>query len=125
MIFTRDMNDGRNIFVFGSNEGGIHAGGAAREAANHWGAKMGNGVGREGQSFAIPTMDDDFKPLPLDEIRHYVNDFFNYTRQHMELKFLVTAIGTGICGYAHEQIAPLFKDAPANCVLPDEWKDLV
>ena len=38
------------IFVFGSNLAGIHAGGAARVAYERFGAIMGQGVGIQGQS---------------------------------------------------------------------------
>ena len=39
-----------DIFVFGSNLEGIHAGGAARVAYEKFGAEWGNGVGPHGQS---------------------------------------------------------------------------
>ena len=122
MIFTPDMNDGDTIFVFGSNEDGLHAGGAAKQAELHWGALRNVGFGHVNYSFAIPTMDWVLEPLPLDVILHYVNRFIAYAKLMPNLRFLVTPIGTGICGYTHEQIAPMFKDAPANCILPDEWK---
>lgn len=122
MIFTSDMNDGKHTFVFGSNEAGIHAGGAAREAANHWGAVWKVGFGYTGQSFAIPTMDWQMEPLPLETIRHYVERFIAYARLYPKVKFLVTPIGTGICGYSRADIAPMFADAPDNCVLPEDWK---
>lgn len=41
------------VFVFGSNLGGMHGGGAARIAYRCFGAKMGVGVGLQGQSYAI------------------------------------------------------------------------
>lgn len=44
------------IFVFGSNRFGHHAGGAARWVLDHFGAEWGNGEGLQGQSYAIPTM---------------------------------------------------------------------
>lgn len=44
------------IFVFGSNLAGAHGGGAARLAYNRFGAIWGQGVGLQGQSYAIPTM---------------------------------------------------------------------
>jgi len=34
----------------------------------------------------------------------------------------VTRVGCGLAGYRDEQIAPLFRDAPANCDLPDGWR---
>lgn len=121
MIFERTMNDGRHIFVFGSNESGLHSGGAANEAFHWWGAVWQHGIGPAGSAYAIPTMDWEMKALPLETIRHYVERFKAYARLHPRLKFLVTAIGTGICGYNHAEIAPMFSDAPANCVLPEEW----
>ena len=44
------------VFVFGSNLAGAHAGGAARVAARKFGAVWGQGEGLQGQSYAIPTM---------------------------------------------------------------------
>jgi len=44
------------IFVFGSNLKGMHGGGAAYIAYRKFGAVMGQGVGLQGQSYAIPTM---------------------------------------------------------------------
>lgn len=44
------------IFVFGSNLSGMHGGGAARLAYQKFGAIWGQGVGLQGQSYGIPTM---------------------------------------------------------------------
>ena len=44
------------IFVFGSNLAGQHGGGAAHLAYKRFGAVWGQGVGMQGQSYAIPTM---------------------------------------------------------------------
>ena len=44
------------IFVFGSNLLGHHMGGAARIALEKFGAIYGQGVGLQGNSYAIPTM---------------------------------------------------------------------
>ena len=43
------------IFVFGSNTAGVHGGGAAKTALAKFGAIYGQGCGRQGQSYAIPT----------------------------------------------------------------------
>lgn len=43
------------IFVFGSNVEGMHNGGAAYYALQHFGAKFGQAEGIQGQSYAIPT----------------------------------------------------------------------
>ena len=57
------------VFVFGSNLQGIHAGGAARTAMRLFGAKKGQGVGMQGQSYAIPTMQGG-----VETIKPYVDD---------------------------------------------------
>lgn len=109
------------IFVFGSNLSGIHGGGAARFAVQHKGALYYTAIGHQGMSYAIPTKDYTLTTLPLHAIEGYVHEFVRYAKQHPELKFYVTAIGTGLAGYRHEDIAPMFKDAPSNCDLPEEW----
>lgn len=53
------------IFVFGSNLAGRHGKGAALYARQHYGAIYGQGVGRQGNSYAIPTKDGKLNPLPL------------------------------------------------------------
>lgn len=94
------------IFVFGSNLQGAHAGGAARIAAERFGAIWGQGVGLQGQSYAIPTMQG-----PASSIKPYVDEFIDFADSHPEYEFLVTRIGCGIAGFRDEQIAPLFKAA--------------
>jgi hypothetical protein len=73
------------IFVFGSNLGGKHNGGAACKARLKFGAIQGQGVGLQGQSYAIPT-----KRLNVEIIKHYVDDFIQFAKEHTELVFLVT-----------------------------------
>jgi len=106
------------IFVFGSNLRGMHAGGAARAAYHKFGAVMGQGVGLQGQSYAIPTMQGG-----VETIKPYVEEFIDFARQHTELTFLVTRIGCGIAGFRDEEIAPLFAEAHqlSNVVLPPNW----
>jgi len=43
------------VFTFGSNPEGIHGAGAARVAANNYGAIMGKGRGHMGQSYGLVT----------------------------------------------------------------------
>lgn len=111
------------IFVFGSNLAGRHGKGAALCAAKEHGAERGRGQGRTGMAYAIPTKDGDIQTLPLWNIKRHVLDFIEYAKMNPELTFNVTAIGTGLAGYKHEQIAPMFKTAPANCNLPVEWRE--
>ena len=106
------------IFVFGSNLKGMHGGGAAYIAYRKFGAIMGQGVGLQGQSYAIPTMQGG-----VETIRPYVDEFIQFAKQHPELTFLVTRIGCGIAGFTDEEIAPLFEEAHSveNIVLPPNW----
>lgn len=106
------------IFVFGSNLAGMHGGGAAYAAYRKFGAIWGQGVGLQGQSYAIPTMQGG-----VETIKPYVDEFIAFAREHTELTFLVTRIGCGIAGFRDEQIAPLFEDAHqlSNVVLPPNW----
>ena len=113
------------IFVFGSNLAGRHGAGAALWARHHRGAVYGNGLGPQGQSYAIPTKDENLHTLSLGEIALYVRMFRAYARVHPELSFELTPIGCGLAGYKHEQIAPMFKDAPANVILPPEFKAIL
>jgi hypothetical protein len=111
------------IFVFGSNLSGIHVGGAARTAMR-FGAQIGNPVGIQGQTYAIPTMDVyALNPLPIEKIKEYVDEFFDYAIANPQYTFLVTLIGCGSAGYKPEEIAPLFERAEGqkNIHIPIEF----
>lgn len=94
------------IFVFGSNLQGYHGAGAARMALDKFGAVWGQGVGLQGQSYAIPTMEGG-----VDTIKPYVDEFIEFAKQHPEYQFLLTRVGCGIAGFTDEEIAPLFVEA--------------
>jgi hypothetical protein len=110
------------VFVFGSNLEGMHGGGAAAAAMRFFGAVWGQGVGLQGQSYAIPTMHGG-----VDEIRPYVDEFIEFARKHPELTFLVTRIGCGIAGFTDQQIAPLFVYAleMSNVILPKTFVEIL
>lgn len=110
------------IFVFGSNLAGAHGGGAARLAYERFGAVWGNGVGLQGQSYAIPTMQGG-----VETIRPYVDAFILFAKEHKQFTFLVTRIGCGIAEFRDEDIAPLFKEAEdvANIILPKEFVEII
>lgn len=114
----------QTIFVFGSNMGGQHLGGAARAAVKDYGAIMGQAVGLQGRSYAIPTLDVDIQTkLSLRKIEGYVKRFISFARAHPDDKFWITRVGCVIAGYSDAQIAPMFLDAPINCNMPAPWKD--
>ena len=110
------------VFVFGSNLQGMHGGGAAYIAVRQFGAIMGQVVGLQGQSYAIPTMHGG-----VEAIAPYVDQFIGFAQAHPELTFLVTRIGCGIGGFREEEMAPLFREAVRlpNICLPDSfWRIL-
>lgn len=109
------------IFVFGSNLEGSHGGGAAKIAYKYFGAIWGQGVGLQGQSYAIPTM------VPLSELEKYVDAFVNFAFSHRELTFYVPPIGCSYAGYTPYEIAPFFLkviDLP-NVILPKSFVDVM
>ncbi len=110
------------IFVFGSNLAGIHGGGAARLALERFGAVWGQGVGLQGQSYGIPTMQGG-----VETIKPYVDEFIEFAGIHPELIFYVTRIGCGIAGFSDEEIAPLFSEARKllNVVLPESFCEIL
>ena len=113
-----------SIFVFGSNLAGRHGRGAALFARQHHGAIYGAGVGPQGNAYAIPTKDARLGVLPIATIARHFADFIAYARANPAVDFIVTPIGTGLAGYRHDQIAPLFADARSlrNVQLPEEWR---
>jgi hypothetical protein len=114
---------GRAVFVFGSNEAGIHGKGAAKFAAEKLGAGRGIGVGYTGGCYAIPTKDKKIKTLCLSVIEEHICKFLNEARGNDSTKFFITRIGCGLAGYKDHEIAPLFYGAPENCVFPIEWQE--
>ena len=93
------------IFVFGSNL-----------------AKMGQGVGIQGRSYAIPTMQGG-----VETIKPYVDDFIELASEWDQNTFYVTRIGCGIAGFTDEEIAPLFADALKlyNVILPESFVKII
>lgn len=116
---------GSSVFVFGSNLAGIHGAGAAREAANKFGALYGSGQGWQpgNQSYAIPTKDRRLRTLPLGEIKLYIDEFVRLTQSPFVLNsgYWVTRVGCGLAGYQDHEIAPLFRGAQ-NCSFPLPWR---
>jgi len=81
---------------------------------DHHGAMWGEGIGRIGDSYAIPTM------MPtLRQIKPHVDVFIDYAKHHPDLQFNLTRIGTGIAGWDWTRdIRPLFpNDMPANITI--------
>lgn len=110
-----------DVFVFGSNLLGVHGAGAALEARNKWGATPGEGVGRVGDSYAIPTKRSPYARMTLAEIAPHVAVFVDYAKFHPSDTFLLTRVGCGLAGFNWERdIRPLFpEELPPNVRLLD------
>lgn len=110
------------VFVFSSNITGHHAKGNAFRARS-WGAKMGNGEGLQGQTYAIPVTFE-----TAEEIRPYINEFITFAKQNPRQIFLVTEIACDMNEHFTFEIAPLFFQAITceNIYLPESfWKVLM
>lgn len=109
------------VFVFGSNEQGLHYGGAAKAAHENFGAIMGQGNGLQGKSYAIPSMSG------IGVMGEYVKEFCEFAKAHPEKRFLVTEIGCGIAGYSVGEVAPLFECCRDidNISLPASFWDFI
>lgn len=119
--FHRNVATTATVFVFGSNLAGRHGKGAAVDAVKRFGAIRGVGVGFAGNSYAIPTKDENIRTISLSRIRPHVAEFVDYAKNHPESTFFVTRIGCGLAGYSDQDIAPMFVGSPKNCQFPIEW----
>ena len=114
------------IFVFGSNMNGNHAGGAARLAVEKFGAIMGRAEGIQGQSYAIPTLDEDMEKVAEEDLINYLANLRHFANEHPEKEFLLTAIGTGIAGFDTDYMAYMVLRAnlPGNVTIPEEFSKI-
>ena len=123
--------DREDIFVFGSNAAGNHYGGAARTAFMEFGARWGQGEGLAGNSYALPTLDENLKPLSLDRIAEAFVKLFKTALLNSEFTFYLTKVGIGIAGFKVEEICYSIKLAlqklnifiPTNIIIPREFYD--
>lgn len=121
----------KDIFVFGSNMGGHHYGGAAETAFMRFGARWGQGEGLVGNSYALPTLDENLRPLSLNRIAEAFEKLFNVALSNSKFTFYLTKVGVGIAGFAVEEICYSIKLAlqklntfiPANIIIPMEFHD--
>lgn len=104
------------IFVFGSNLAGRHGKGAALVARQRFGAQYGVGQGPTGHCYAIPTKDYNIRTLPIDSIKYYLEQFVEYAKQHPELEFLLTPVGTGLAGYSISDLESILPELPTNVI---------
>jgi hypothetical protein len=121
-----ELND-NEIFIFGSNLAGRHGAGAAKMAMK-FGAKYGQASGLQGNTYAIPTKDENIiRTLTIKEIKPYVDEFIEFAKQNEDKIFLVTKIGTGLATNTIKSMASLFIEAKdvENIYLPIEFWNYV
>jgi hypothetical protein len=106
--------DASKVFVFGSNLAGRHGKGAALEAKERYGAVYGQGVGFQGQSYAIPTKGNKLEKLTPEQIKPYVDEFVTFVKENPNIEFGLTDIGLGLADNKPEVIASLFNEVPSN-----------
>jgi hypothetical protein len=118
------------VVVFPSNLQGIHGAGMAKQALT-WGAVPGQGLGRAGQTWALPTKETPWKTMSLGRIQIYVNDLHWDVRRakftEPETVFLIPLVGCGLAGYTPFEIAPLLREfvGVVNVALPVEFINIL
>ena len=131
------------VFVFGSNPEGIHGAGAAKVAANHYGAIMGRGRGHMGQSYGLVTKN--LTPSHKEEetgityikagdrsvskVQMFINilELYLYAKEHPELEFLVAYTPSpNLNGYSPLEMAELLTTVtvPDNVILNEELMNM-
>lgn len=111
------------IFVFGSNLSGIHGAGAAKYAYENCGAEWGVGQGLTGCSYALPTKGENISDEPWSFVEKHLLEFLSFARQHPELDFALTPVGTGLAGHSKKNLWQALKkyDLPTNVYLTSSW----
>jgi hypothetical protein len=112
----------KQVFVFGSNLAGHHAGGAALQAKEKFGAVEGVGEGVTGRCYAFPTLDEDMKRRDVRDLVESVRNLYDCCRDNSDKEFLLTKVGCGIAGYKESFMKSLFKNPPKNLIVPNQWK---
>jgi len=131
------------VFVFGSNPEGRHGAGAARVAADHYGAIMGMGRGHMGQSYGLvtknltPNYTEDLSGITyrkagersVSKIQMLVNiiHLYLYARKNPELEFMIAYTpAPNLNGYTPIEMADLFLTVPVptNIVFNEELINL-
>ena len=108
-------------FVFGSNLAGRHGAGAAK-AALQFGARLSQGTGLAGKTYAIPTKDIHIYTLPIEYIKKYVDEFIVFSQANSDKEFFITRVGCGLAGFNDCDIAPLFNECGDNCSFASTWE---
>ena len=129
------------VFVFGSNNRGVHGLGAAKTAVDKFGAIMNQASGQQGKSFAIRTkmyqnnvltkyseLTDENKKLMDKMTIEDLNTLRLAAISNPNNKYYVTEIGTKLAGRTVDQMKDLFSSMnsnfgiPSNIILPEVFE---
>lgn len=110
----------RIVMVFGANCQGIHGAGAAKYAAEKYGAQKGV-IGFCNRSYGLCTKETPWKTMPLEAVTVFIQKFLEFAQEWPWFTFKVTRVGCGLAGFTDDQIAPLFQGAPENCEFDPAW----
>lgn len=117
------------VFVFGSNLAGHHAGGAAATARERWGAREGVGEGWTSEcTYAVPTLDADMKRVTFGSLVESFSKLIDAVKANTDRVFYLTRVGVGIAGWSVEDVADAlwlavgegFR-APDNLIIPRDF----
>jgi hypothetical protein len=111
------------IFVFGSNLNGNHAGGAAKLAQESFGVENGVGEGLTGQCYAFPTLDKEMQKVSKEELIKSRDLFYKIAEENKDKTFFLTKVGCGIAGFSEDEMKEIFKgESPKNIIMPAGWR---
>lgn len=113
--------DPGEVFVFGSNLAGRHGAGAAKQALK-WGALYGRGRGLCGQTYALPTKDQNLRVLPPERIALEIRALAAFAVVRPTLRFYLTAIGTGLAGLDEPLVRSWVEAAAMPSNVSPWWK---
>jgi len=139
-----DLDD-KDVFVFGSNPEGRHGLGAAKTAANKFGAKYGIGRGLQGKSYGLVTKNlkagffekltgikyekQGKRSVSEKQIRDNINELYELARKMPDHKFFIAYMANqpNLNGYTDKEMADMFydKNIPNNIVFETNFFDLV
>ena len=113
------------VLVFESNLAGKHGKGTSFLAEKCHGAAAGKGWGLQGGSYAIPVFDKDLMPVSATILSNYVQSFLKHAAGTQQQRYRVTALGFGNPNVSQAELVKMFARAPANCLLPGRWLELL
>ena len=124
------------VFVFGSNPEGRHGLGAAKVAAEQFGARYGVGEGLAGSSYALPTKDlrvkenNGYRSISVEDITRNISKMYMCAVAHPDKVFKVAYTHApdkrSLNGYTGREMITMFLSAgkiPKNVQFSENWKD--